>query len=323
MPESSTTQDKPNAVVEIERLGFGWTLESQYDLTRLSVDRRVQVRELKHYSPKESVQRFAIQMISTPFPPIVVTRDGWIVDGNTRVGAKLLQKQDHFFPAIVLAVEWDTASPKVRNELYALAATLNSDSGVGLTAREIRDVTPRMIELGWKVEQIGRAIGLKASSVSQVKREVDAKKRLDKIGLELNGEAKGPSLRALGTKEVLGLTDAPFRELAQLSADAGLNASEITSAAKSARETGTETGALEKLAALRVECGDRIRQKALTGKGVPPMSRQLRQHLGFVAKFAGREQELVETDPAVGQTHLEALRVALAVLGEVLRMQEL
>jgi hypothetical protein len=40
-----------------------------------------------------------------------------------------------------------------------------------------------------------------------------------------------------------------------------------------------------------------------------------------VTKFAGREQELLETDPKVHATHVDALTSAIAVLTEVLRMQ--
>jgi hypothetical protein len=332
MPSTpSQTQETPVAVTEAERLGFTWKLEPQYDLTQLSTNgelhdpkkvRRVQVRELSHYEPRDTVERFAIQMTQTPFPPIVVTRDAWLVDGSTRLGAKVLQKADMFYPAIVLDVAYEGSARKQQNLLHALAATLNCNGGKQLESNERREVAVRLIELGWKTEQIARAIGLKSSSVTAVKKEVEAADRMRRVGLNPNDEeSKGPSLRALGGKEVQTLTDVPFRELAQLSVDAGLNASEITAGAKEALETGSEAGQLEVITALRAEMDDRIKEKALTGKGVPPVSRQLRQHLGFVVKFAGREQELVETAPGAIETHVERLESAVAVLAEVLRLQ--
>lgn len=321
MAVTSVTPTKPTAITEIERLGFGWTEVADYDLTRLDTTRRVQVRDLSHYAPKDSVERYAIQMGETAFPPIVVTSDDWVVDGNTRVGARLLRKEK-FSPAIVLDVAWKGASRKAQNELHALAATLNASNGVPLTARETREVASRLIELGWKTEQIGRAIGLKASSVTQVKREIEAAAKMRRVGLDPNGSVKGPSLRALGTKEVLALNDVPFKELATLAADAGLNAGEIVGTAKEAKTTGSDEGAMGVVSKLRGELGDRIREKELTGVGRPPVSRQLRQHLGFVTKFVGREQELIETDPKVHQTHLEALTTACDVLDAVLKMQK-
>jgi NAD kinase len=67
---------------------------------------------------------------------------------------------------------------------------------------------------------------------------------------------------------------------------------------------------------------DRIREHSLTGVTKPPVARMLRQHLGFVTKFVGDEAQLVETNDEVIQQHLEALRVAIAVLQAALVAQE-
>lgn len=321
MVASSVTQSKPTAVVEIERLGFNWTEVAQFDLTRLSVDRRVQVREPAHYAPKDSVERYAIQMGEVEFPPIVITSDDWIVDGNTRVGARIKRKEK-FTPALVLDVTYKGGSEKQQAELEALAATLNATNGVPLTAKETRTVAAKLVKLGWKTEQIGRAIGARPSTVTQVKREIAATAKLERVGMDANGSVKGASLRALGAEKVVELNDVPFRELATLAADAGFNSGEITSTAKELREIGSDTGAVDRVQALRVEMGDRIRERELTGVGKPPTSRQLRQRLGFVTKFTSREQELLETDPNVNAMHIEALTASIAVLTEVLRMQK-
>jgi hypothetical protein len=322
MPTASAAPVKPTEIVEIERLGFAWTEVAQYDLTKLSTDRRIQVRETPHYAPKESVERYAIQMGQSQFPPIIVTSDGWIVDGNTRIGAAA-KREAKFFPALVLDVAFAgrSTTSKQKNELVALAATLNAQNGVPLTARETREITATFIGLGWKAEQIARAIGLKPSGVTAVKKEIDAAAKLARVGMDANGAVKGASLRALGAKEVLALNDVPFKALATLAADAGLNASEIVTAAKGARETGSDTGQVQMFEDLRTEFGDRISERRLTGVGKPPVSRQLRQHLGFVTKFVGREQELIETDPKVSETHSAALTTAIAVLTDVLEMQ--
>jgi hypothetical protein len=323
MAPPSTTQTKANpAIVEIERLGFGWTEVADFDLTRIDRQARsVQVREFVHYAPKDAVERYATQMGETAFPPIIVTADDWIVDGNTRVEAKLLRKEK-FSPAIVLDVKWAGASHKQQNLLHALAATLNAMNGTPLTAQETRKAAARLVELGWKIEQIARAIGLAPGSVTAVKKEIEAAAKLERVGMDPNGSLKGASLRALGAKDVVGLNDIPFRELAKLSADAGLNASEITSTAKEAKATGSDTAAVDLLTKLRTEHGDRIRERELTGVGKPPVARQLRQHLGYVTKFAGREQELIETDPKVSAKHVETLENAIAVLNAVLEMQK-
>jgi hypothetical protein len=312
---------KSAAIKEIDRVGFKYEEVAQYDLSQLSVDRRVQVREPKHYAPKDAVEQYAIQMGETEFPPIVVTSDGWIVDGNTRVGARLKRKEK-FNPALVLDVVYNNATERQRDDLHVLAATLNSQNGTRLTAKEARNAAAWFIERGVKPELIARAIGLRPSSITAVRKEIEASKKLAKVGMDDNGDLKGASLRALGAKDVINLNDVPFKELASLAGDAGLNASEIVAAAKAARETGSDSGALEYLAKEREEFGDRIREKSYTGASRPPVSRQLRQHLGFVTKFSGREHELLETDPKVFNTAIETLENAITVLQTLLAIQQ-
>src|SRR5262249_34673226 len=104
-------------------------------------------------------------------------------------------------------------------------------------------------------------------------------------------------------------------------ADAGLNAGEILSFAKEARETGSDTAALDRLRAVRTEKGSRIRELSLTGSSKPPVARQLRQHLGFVTKVVGPEQELVELNQHVKGQHAQAVKDAVAVLNAVLAVQ--
>ena len=324
MAQTPATPDpKPKAVVEIERLGFEYTEVAQYDLEQLSKDRRVQCRETPHYAPKESVARYAVQMGHTAFPPIVVTRDGWIIDGNTRVGAAQL-RQEKFFPALVIGTTYGGASQKTQDELLALAATLNAQNGVPLTAKETRVVVRRFIALGWLNEQIGRAIGVKASTVTQVRKEIEAEQKLEKVGLPAGDgkdSLKGASLRALGSKDVLGLNDVPFKTLAELARDADFNAKEILDAAKDAKAAGSDSAALTRLEDLHTEMRDRIQQKTLTGVGKPPISRQIRQHLGNVLKYEGREQEMMETDPDVSARHIEAIEKTIEILTKVLNLQ--
>jgi hypothetical protein len=318
---TSETHSKDAATIsEIQRLALPYSMEAQYPVADLSADRRVQVRDVSHYAPRENVEQYSAQMdAGVAFPSIVVTRDGWIVDGNTRIGARISRK-DPFTPALVIDVDYGRAGEKQKGMLVALASTLNSQGGQRLTQKEVRRTATVLIALGWKSEQIARAIGLKPSSVTGVKQEIEAVARLEKVGVEAAG-TRGPSLRALGSGVAQSLNDLPFKELAELACDAGFNATEIHAVAKSAKATGSDKGALDSLRALRVENNDRIAEKRLTGRGKPPVSRQLRQHIGFVNKFAGREDELVETDPKIGAQHVEALESAMKVLTEVLRMQ--
>ena len=316
---SAVSVTSARIAAEAARLGFRYSEDPQYDLRRTSPDRRIQVRDTAHYAPREAVERYAVQMNHSEFPAITVTRDTWIVDGNTRIGARLYRKE-HFHPAIVLDVAWEGASPKVQATLSALAMTLNSQNGMPLTASEIRAAVRTLLGLDWLNEQIGRAIGVRPGTITQVRKQIEAEDRLRRVGLtELR--IPEPSLRALGTKDVLALNDEPYQQLAELARDGDLNAREIGVLAREAKETGSDEAALRVIRTHRDEMRDRIQAKQLTGRGRPPASAQLRRFLGNVIKYQGREEELLETDPGLNARHIETLRSARDVLDKVLVMQ--
>ena len=170
---SSAPHEKPIAAVEIERLGFSWHEVAEYDLSQLDKSRRIQVREDGHYAPKDMVDRMSVQMGESVFPPIVVTQDAWIDDGNTRVGARLA-RGDKFAHAIVVEIDWEGArtTESDRLKLRALAAILNSNSGKPLDKKETERSVRDMIKLDWKPEEIARTLGLPATRISLVKRQM-------------------------------------------------------------------------------------------------------------------------------------------------------
>lgn len=313
-----------SVVAEIERLGFEYTEVPQYDLSKLDPKRRVQVRESEHYAPKDEVQRYAVQMrqSAAAFPPIVVTADDYLLDGSTRTGACLLNDRKDF-PAIVLSISFEGSTDRQKNMLRALGVTLNQLNGRSLTKKEMRENCRTMLELDWKVEQIARAIGMQPGVVFQVKKEINAETKLAKVGMGSNGDLRGASLRALGAPKALALNDAPYRDLATLAADAGLNAKEIGSAAEAVKEKGSESEQVAYLAGLRNENANRIRERQLTGEAKPPVSRQLRQRLGFVNKFLGNEAELVENHHDVIAQHIDSLKIGIDVLTKALDIQRL
>lgn len=311
------------SITEIERLGFTYRVEPQFDLDQLDPSRRVQVRETNHYAPREAVERYSVQMQFSQFPAVIVTADDWIVDGNTRVGASQLRKQK-FFPAIVLDAKFKGGGAKQEGELYALAATLNATNGEPLTRREIRAVTQKFVALGWKADQIARAVGIKTNTVTAVGKEIRASAKLRRVGMDPNGSLKGASLRALGSGDAVTLNDIPFRDLAQLAADAGLNMGEISTIAKEVKALGADTLATDRLQEKRAEMADRIREQELTGRAKPPLSARLRQSLGAVVKYKDHEgypEVLLETNPDAYAKHVTALQESIEVLTKVLERQ--
>lgn len=331
---ATISQAKPQAIVEIERLGYKYTEDGQYDLSGLSTERRVQVREPRHYAPKAEVERYAIQMGHSKFPPIIVTRDQWIIDGNTRVGGAL-KRGDRFFPAYIVQIDWKDATPRQRQELYAIGATMNAANGNPLTPAERRESVRNLLGLEWTEGQIERVAGIKPVEVKRVKRDLIAEKRAAQVGLEVTspedgrvirnggtGAVSGAAKRALGQSMAADLHDEPFLELAKLAADAGLGAAEVTQVARAAKEASSDAEALRAIAEARAEAADRIRQRELTGKSKPSPAAQFRQALGHVLRFAGQEYTLVERNPDLVGQYDEAITQALTVISKVMEAQD-
>jgi hypothetical protein len=303
---------------EIEALGFRYSAVPQFDLTRLSDEHRIQVRDKKNYAPKDMVERYAAQMASTEFPPIVVTSDFWLVDGNTRTAAAAKRRQ-MFFPALVLDVAWGSATAKQQDELFALAAALNSRGGKPLESKERREVAARFIALGWKADQIARYIGVPVTRLAGIRRQIEAEARLRKVGTDPATVEK--KLNVLGGSTALALNDEPYRQLAALIPAADLTATEADSLARRMKDSGSDSRALALVADTEREMADRIRQTKLTGRGKPPASAMARKFLGNITKYEGREAELVEQNPDAAQLHRETLQRAIDVLQAVLKAQ--
>jgi len=316
---SPTPKSSP-AIVEIERLGFNWSEEAQFDLDLLSVDRRVQVRDSEHYAPAAQVSQFAIQMAQTQYPPIIVSRNNWLVDGNTRVGARELRKEK-FSPAIIIDADFTNKDNKTDNNFRILAATLNQTGGQRLTPTEARKVARILVEMGWKPEQIGRALGIKATMVSHIKRELAAEARFDKVGFKQGKDMQPPVLRAFGTDVVLQLNDVPYEKLADLAVAANLGPKEVKELAAEMKATGSDAGMIAHIDKREAEMEERIRDHALRGNGKPAPSSQLRRVLGNVTKFRDDPAALVERTPDAMVEHVNVIRSAIDILNTVADLQ--
>lgn len=308
------------AIAEIERLGFQWYEEAQFDLSRVSKDRRIQVRDADHYSPRANVAQYAVQMREQPFWPIVATSNDWLADGNTRAEAEQLNKSK-FTPAIIIEAEYGK-NAKTDAKLKALAATLNQQNGERLTTAEIKAVGRELVQNGWKPDEIARTIGLKASAVTQIKRELAAQAKLAKVGFKDADKLSASVMRVLGMDPAIGLNDVPFKAMSELVVDANLQPKEIRELADEMRKVGSDTGQIDLVAQRRGEMEERINDHRIMGNGKPAISSQLRRALGLILKYEDNPSVLVEKADRARDEHLRAIRKAIAVLEAVEREQE-
>jgi hypothetical protein len=301
---------------DITQLGFKIReFVPEYEIAKLKD--RVQIREERHVAPKANVMEYAERMKNEPTEAILVTADGYTVDGNTRIAAaKKIKRQ--FLPAYVLEVNYDEADQKTKDRVEILAARANRH-GTPLDKREKRKAVRGCITQGWKTDMIGYYIGVTPSAVTQVKNEIAAEDKMKKIGMSENG-LSGASLRALG--QIAEVNDKPFEEIAKLASDAGLNAGEIKALGKQVREAGADKTALDLIKAERVAREESIQELKLTGSSSPPPARKLKQHLGFINGYSERPGVLVEPNPEYVDEYVEALEASVATLAAVLREQK-
>lgn len=296
-------------------------LVNSYDLTTLDLENKAtQVRDIKNRAPKDHARRYAEQMAHVPFPPIVVTEDGYLLDGHTRIAACALRKQS-IFPAVILNINYEQAGVTERARLNALTATLNAANGNPLAQTEARRSVRDFLTFGFKTEKIAQHLGVSSSVVSSVRRQVIGEEKLVKADIPLDAFNDTQKV-AFGHGDVLALNDEPFRRLAKLSRAAGLKPGEITALAKQIKDAGSDGAALEVLDRALNDNGSRIEMVKLTGNGKPSPVIEFRKYLGGIHKFEGKESSLLEIDPAQVEDYRAVLAKAMAVIARVQTLQE-
>lgn len=313
-PGTITVQAPPSAsqaIREITRLGLKFGYVPQYDLTQLTDDRRIQVREEKHYAPAANVKAFAAAMAnSTDFPPVIVTKCKRLIDGSTRRDASL-KNGVAVFHAIVLEVDMETSDEVTKRRVHILGATMNQANGLRLTPTEAKRQAIYAIEDGWNPQNIARAYGLARSAVGKLKRAFHAGERLDKLGIKIPEH----DMPLFGTTKVLALRDKPYSDLVQLALDAGLKTGEVDEIALAISGAKSDKAGQAILTKRRAAMQQRIIDHGLTGQGKPSKASQLRRTLGQILPFEGEEYQLAEHgDEETGNDHLSRIERAIKVL---------
>jgi hypothetical protein len=302
----------------IKRLGFDWALDQRYPTP--DVSKRVQIRQIAHYAPPAEVSKYAAAMArGDDFPPIVVTQDGYLLDGNTRAEAARRNKFP-YLPALILDKNYEGAPEAVLRRMHLLGAGFNVRNGRGIDrAEQMSAVLAVGTGTDYDASRIAALLGVSSGFVNGVLSEQRARERADRIGVHVNGSVPSSQLRRLGQS---GLNDEPFVTLLKLTQDAGLSVGEINELIKKVKSAGSDAAAIEMLNHVREDRHDQIAEYAAVGKSRPAHSSQLRQRLGFVLGYEDNARALVELNPTLADTHTDVLTRAIAVLTAALAFQE-
>lgn len=286
-----------------------------YDLHLMTDDDRLQVRVESNVAPAFMVNRMANQMAHSKFPPIVVTADDKMDDGNTRRRA-YRKREIRFVPAWRIPISYDESDEETQNKLVFLGRLLNNSNGQPLGRTEQRLMARDAIELGLSNAQTVGTVGLSPNIVRAVRREMRGESVVTRVGLPketLASSQKG----ALGEFE--HVHDEPIKALVELARDANLSVTDIKHLGVDVAQASSDTAAAAVVEAERKALNDRIADVAAGRVGKPPAAKLLRQRLGFITSRDA--EQMIERNDANMRAHLEAVEAAIETLTEVARLQ--
>jgi len=320
MANIKVRQQLPDAAKQtadlIETLGFQWEFDFEYSTPDPA--RRIQIREENHYIPKQMVTQIAAaQERGDKMPPIVVTKDGYLVDGNTRTAAARQNKYPTI-QALVLTDSYEGCTDKVERRLRLLGAAFNARHGKGIDRQEIRAAVEKIsADSSYAGTRIAALIGVTDNTVKGMLAEMKARRRADRAGLHLNGSVTASALRRLGEASDK-LHDEPYRQVTSLVHDTGMSLSELNDILKEMREAGSDEGALHVIEQHRRARREQIAEYRASGHSKPPAAAKLRQRLGFILEYESKPGELVERNSDVAGRHRDEIERAIDVLRAVL-----
>jgi hypothetical protein len=294
-------------------------LVEDYDLLKLDEKNRLQVRIDRNNAPKEMVDRFRFQMSESKFPPIVVTADHRIIDGNTRFAAHLARDEIKV-TVLLVPLSWDDADHEGRERLLLLGLALNNVNGKPLDESERMEMIRHALNVGLTNAQIMYQIGIGEKVIRSLRAEMEAKHRLNEIGRPADDLAPA-IVRALGKSEITSLDDDSYKALADLAHDAQLHAHEVKSLAASVQDLTSVESRQERLTRERDAQAQRIAAVKKGGNGHPPYARQLRRQLALLTDSNHPADAFVERNKEDMSEHLRILQIAIATLQRVLELQ--
>jgi hypothetical protein len=285
-----------------------------FDRLSIRTDDRVQSRIDKNNAPKEMVERYVNQMSEFTFPPPILTADNLVVDGNTRVKAHA-QRNDRYIEVLVVPISYDDADANTRGKLLYLSELINNMNGLALSYEERRKMVATMIEQNAADEDIMGKVGMCIKDIRELRDEHAAARRLAQLGINPNElDLSDRTLRAFGKAKVMKLDDNSYRNVAQLTNEAGLKANEVKALATSLGEAGSEEMRRERLARERQAREPQITARK-QGQTSANLSNKLRHRLGFLLEHP--LTAFVERNPERIDDHLELLDKAQDALRDI------
>lgn len=291
---------------EIEAHQLGWWFVENYPL--VAQNKLIQVRPIEQLAPAGEIGNYASLMkLGDRFPPVIATRDGWLVDGNTRTEAARRNKQDTF-AAFVLNVNFSDLDPEspLYAQVTALGGAQNLKHGRRMTNAAIAALIER-VSPGRTPKQIQRDLHLGSYNLANtVWNARKAKDKAKEMGIPLTGELSNSHLRMFGGK-IDKLTDPVWEGAFRLVQDAHMgyeDAYELLGRVEALRDESERVHLLN---------SERTQNRPAINAGtriMPNQARRVKQNLSYVARDDKPADDLLEWNAARGPEYLRLLERA-------------
>jgi hypothetical protein len=316
-PENMTKlrRDYPEAVVKvpyIEEAGQGWTFVIGAPVP--DPNQRLQVRPTAKVAPSREVSAYEMAYRrGHRVPPIIVTSDWWVLDGNTRVAAAIkagLKTLDYFR----LDYAYEGASPAIIASMLTLAARLNKIHGKRMTDQSMETLILFVHQQGPEKtpRELAAELDCSQSTVSSVLAQERGRARVSALGFDPDAFSSSHLKRIGGGLE--RVNNQVVQPLLELVLKAGFTVQELGEITKLLDGLHTDE---EKLAHLEAEARANVnRTNGLTNR--PNLAGQIRRGLGFLAKAQVNPSAGVELSEDAGRHHLEVLEGSERIIRELI-----
>jgi hypothetical protein len=252
------------------------------------------------------------------FPPIIITRDGYPVDGNTRLKA-YLELGVKTITVFRLHVDFATATDAQLRDLEELGTGMNGKNGEGMNKGNIERLVMRWYTPGDTPRTLAAKIHFPEASVRRIFKIQEGRRWLARIGVaDEDSRLKGGHYELFsGWNEKM--TDVILANVATLARDAKFTIPETAALGQRVIELTSEVAKLDLL-----ESENRANEERKAGvSGKPSPAGQFRQALGHITAWkdnptGGVENGVSAEDRARTE---EMLRDAREVIDAALKEQ--
>lgn len=296
----------PRTESVLTSLGIKFEYIPEFPTAKLVSDPTTQVRREENRAPKPEVERYhKLLAAGAEFPPIVVTKTGKVIDGNTRWGA-----YDKTRRTVIPAYRCEVTAANVAK---LIGVELNAVHGKRMEKAELIDwMANGNGSVPMEVAQ--RLTGWSPKTVRRVKEALKFNERAKKLNVK-----PVTVLPEAAREALMKVTDAEaFRAMTSLVDDAGLTSGEINEMAKEVNDLSSvnTADALARIEAARQDRSQQIEERRAGLRASTPMYRQIALHLGWAIKQS--PTGLHDTNPYTAAKSQRYLEDALVVIKEAL-----